>query len=127
MTYDLTAWATLAVLATYFWTATRAGLARAKYQVLAPSMDGPPEFLRSQRVHMNTLEQLPLLLLPMWLCAIYFGDRWAAAGALLWCVARVVYALAYYKNPTQRSVGFALGMLACVLLMLGAIIGLLMR
>ena len=81
-----TAWATLAVLGVYFWTGVMAGWARGKYKVPAPSMDGPLPFQSAQRVQANTLEQLPLVLAPLWLCATYLGDTWAAAGGLLWCV-----------------------------------------
>ena len=37
----LTAWASLAVLGVYFWTWVNAARARARYDVPAPSMDGP--------------------------------------------------------------------------------------
>jgi glutathione S-transferase len=120
----LTAWITLAAIAVYFWTGMNAARARVRFKVKAPSMDGPLEFLSAQRVHMNTLEQLPLLLAPLWLCAWFLGDRWAAAGGLLWCVGRILYAQAYYREASKRSTGFSIGMTACVLLALGAVVGL---
>lgn len=119
-----TAWATLAVLGVYFWTAVMAGWARGKYKVAAPSMDGPLPFQSAQRVQMNTLEQLPLVLAPLWLCGIYLSDVWAAGGGLLWCVGRVLYALGYYRDPAKREVGFIVGMLACGALVAGSAIGL---
>jgi glutathione S-transferase len=122
----LTAWVTLAALAVYFWTGVNAGRARAKYKVSAPSMEGPPAFQSSQRVQMNTLEQLPLLLPPLWMCAYYLGDGWAAAGGLLWCLGRILYALAYYKNPAKRAPGFTISLVACLLLAAGTVAGLLM-
>ena len=124
---QLTAWATLAVLGVYFWTAVMAGWARGKYKVPAPSMDGPQPFQSAQRVQANTLEQLPLVLAPLWLCAIYLGDRWAAAGGLLWCVGRILYALGYYRDPSRRELGFIVGMLASGALVLGGVVGLLLR
>jgi len=123
----LSAWATLAALGVYFWTGVVAGAARVRYKVLAPSMDGPEAFQSRQRVQMNTLEQLPLVLVPMWLCAWYLGDGWAAAGGMLWCCARVLYALGYYRDPAKRELGFILGMLACGALVGGATVGLLMQ
>ncbi|MBD8531407.1 MULTISPECIES: MAPEG family protein [unclassified Massilia] len=123
----LTAWAMLAVLGVYFWTGVMAGYARVKYKVPAPSMDGPAAFQSAQRVHINTLEQLPIVIVPLWLCATYLGDVWAAAGGLLWCGARIAYALGYYRDPAQRELGFVLGMVASALLIGGTVVGLLMQ
>lgn len=123
----LTIWITLAVLGVYFWTGVNAGRARMKYGVRAPSMDGPVAFQSAQRVQANTLEQLPLVLAPLWLCAVTLGDGWAAAGGALWCVARILYALGYYRDPAKREFGFVLGMVASALLIGGTVIGLLLR
>lgn len=120
----LTAWATLAILAVYFWTAVNAGRARMTYKVAAPSMDGPAPFLAAQRVQANTLEQLPLVLLPLWLCAMFLGDPWAAAGGAAWCVGRLLYALGYYQAPEKREAGFVIGMLACMFLIGATVWGL---
>jgi glutathione S-transferase len=123
----LTAWSTLAILGVYFWTACMAGWARIKYKVPAPSMDGPLPFQSAQRVQANTIEQLPLILGPLWLCGHYLGDTWAAAGGMLWCLGRVLYALGYYRDPAKRELGFILGMLACGALVAGSAIGLLLH
>lgn len=124
---QLAAWATLAVLGVYFWTWGNAARARIKHNVRAPSMDGPEGFLRAHRVQMNTLEMLPLVLAPLWLCAVFLGDAWAAAGGLAWCVGRILYALGYYRDPAKREFGFILGMLACAMLIGATVFGLLMR
>jgi glutathione S-transferase len=123
----LTAWATLAVLGVYVWTGVMAGWARAKYKVPAPAMDGPLPFQSAQRVQANTLEQLPLVLAPLWLCSVYLGDAWAAAGGLVWCVGRILYALGYYRDPSKREAGFVIGMLACGALVAGSAVGLLLQ
>jgi glutathione S-transferase len=123
----LTALATLAALAVYLWTIANAALARGKFKVKAPSMDGPPAFQSIMRVQANTLETLPLLLAPLWMCAIFLGDQWAAAGGALWCVGRVVYARAYYQDPGKRTLGYVLGMTASVFLIVGTCIGLLLH
>jgi len=123
----LTTWATLAVLAVYFWTWAVAGRARIVHRVPAPSMDGPEAFLRAHRVQMNTLEMLPLVLVPLWLCASTMGDVWAAAGGLAWCVGRIMYALGYYRDPAKREAGFILGMLASAVLIGATVFGLLVR
>jgi len=124
---QLTEWTMLAVLGVYFWTGVMAGWARVKYDVAAPSMDGPLPFLSAQRVQANTLEQLPLVLVPLWLCGQALGDTWAAAGGLLWCVGRILYALGYYRDPAKREAGFIIGMLACGALVAGSAIGLLQQ
>jgi glutathione S-transferase len=123
----LTAWASLAVLGVYLWTGLNSARARVKYKVPAPAMDGPLGFQSAMRVQANTLEQLPMVLVPMWLCAHYLGDVWAAAGALLWCAGRILYALGYYRDPSKREVGFITGMVACALLILGTVVGLLLH
>jgi glutathione S-transferase len=124
---NLTAWTTLAALAVYAWTGINAGRARGTYKVKAPSMDGPPAFLAAQRVQANTLEQLPLVLAPLWMCALFLGDSWAAAGGALWCVGRVLYALGYYKDPAKREVGFILAFIASLLLFIGTAVGLILH
>ena len=124
---QLTAWATLAILGVYFWTGVMAGWARVRYKVAAPSMEGPPAFQSAQRVQANTLEQLPLVLAPLWLCAYFLGDAWAAAGGLLWCVGRILYALGYYRDPAKREAGFIIGMVACGALVAASATGLLLH
>lgn len=124
---NLTAWTTLLALAVYFWTGVNAGRAREKFKVKAPSMDGPLPFQSAQRVQMNTLEQLPLFLPPLWMCAMFLGDKWAAAGGVLWCIGRIMYALGYYKDPAKREAGFIVSSAACGLLIAGTCVGLIMR
>ena len=123
----LTAWVTLAALAVYLWTGLNVARARAKHKIPAPAMDGPLEFQSTLRVQANTLEQLPMVLAPLWMCAWFLGDGWAAAGGLLWCVARIVYAIGYYRAPSKRELGFILGMVASALLVVGTIAGLLLH
>lgn len=122
-----TAWATLAALAVYFWTVVNAARARVRYKVAAPSMEGPLQFQSAQRAQVNTVEQLVLFLPALWLCAYLLGDRWAALGGAAWVAGRVLYALAYYKNPASRAPGFILTLLSSVALMVGAAAGLLLR
>ncbi|HEX9173352.1 MAG TPA: MAPEG family protein [Telluria sp.] len=124
---ELTAWATLAILGVYFWTGANVVRARVKYKIHAPAMDGPLEFLSCLRVQANTLEQLPLVLAPLWLCAWFLGDTWAAGGGLMWCFGRIVYALGYYRAPAKREAGFVIGMIASALLIAGSVLGLLLH
>lgn len=122
-----TAWITLATLAMYVWIVSNVGKARGKYKVTAPSTEGPPAFQSILRVQLNTVEQMVFFLPALWLCAVFFSDRWAALGGAVWVVGRIMYALSYYKDPAKRGPGFGLSVLAGVALMLGAAAGLLLR
>ena len=121
----LTSWVTLAVLAMYFWIIYKVGAARGKHQVHAPSVDGPPEFLRALRVQINTVEQLVFFLPALWLCAFWLNDKMAAIGGAVWLVGRVMYAIGYYREAAKRSAGFLVSTLAAIALVLGAVYGLL--
>jgi len=123
MTHPLVALVSLAALGVYFWTIAMVGQGRGKHQVKAPSLDGPPEFVRLVRIQTNTLEWLPLLLLPLWLFAAAWSDYLAAFLGLVWIVGRILYARAYAKDPDSRTAGFLIQFAACAVLWLGATIG----
>ncbi|MBC7414008.1 MAG: MAPEG family protein [Herminiimonas sp.] len=122
-----TAWTTLAVLMMYFWLIYNVGRARMKFGIKAPLTDGPPAFLSVMRVHANTVEQLVMFLPALWLCAVFTGDRAAAAGGVVWLAGRVLYALAYYRDAARRGPGFMISVLATLALMVGAAAGLVLR
>ncbi len=120
-----TAWSTLAVLGVYFWTIFMVGRARGRFGIQAPSMEGPPAFLSVLRVQANTVEQLVMLLPALWMCAYFLSDALAAAGGMLWCLGRVLYALAYYRDPAKRAPGFLIALAATLALLGGTAWGLL--
>ena len=122
-----TAWTTLAVLSMYFWLLYKVGRARSEFGIKAPLTDGPPAFLSVLRVHANTVEQLVMFLPALWLCAVFAGDRMAAAGGVVWLIGRVLYAVGYYRDPARRGPGFMIAMLATLALMLGAASGLVLH
>jgi glutathione S-transferase len=121
---EWTAWATLAALVVYFWISVNVGRARRKYNVSAPSIDGPIKFQSIYRVQANTVEQFVLFLPALWMCAYFLDDRWAAAGGWIWVVGRIVYAVGYYRDPGKREIGFVMTILASIALMAGTIAGL---
>lgn len=127
MQLQWTAWATLAALLTYFWMIRNVGLMRMKLGIKAPEMNGPTEFLSVQRVQANTVEQMLLFFPSLWMCAVFLGDKWAAAGGVLWVVGRLMYAQAYYRDPSKRGPGFSLTVAASFLLMSGTVVGLIMH
>ena len=119
-----TSWATLATLIMYFWIIFNVGKARGKYRVQAPSVDGPPEFLRALRVQINTVEQLIFFIPALWLCAYWWNDKIAALGGVIWIIGRLMYAISYYRDAEKRAMGFVMSTLAAIALVFGAAYGL---
>jgi glutathione S-transferase len=122
-----TALVTLLAVVFYFFLATRVAGARGKFNVKLPAIAGHPDFERVYRVHMNTLEWMPIFLPLLWLCAFYFSDRAAAVLGLVWIGGRVVYFLGYTKAVEKRLPGFFIQSAACVLLLIGAVAGVIMQ
>jgi glutathione S-transferase len=118
-----TAIVTVLVVLFYFFLATRVPVARAKFGVQLPATTGHPDFERVFRVHMNTLEWMPIFLPLLWLCAIYFNDGAAALLGLGWISGRVLYFTGYSQAVEKRTPGFFIQAMACVLLLIGAIVG----
>ena len=114
---------TLLAVALYFFLATRVAVARGRYNVRLPATTGNPDFERIFRVHQNTLEWLPIFLVPLWLCAIYLNDVGAAVLGLVWIGGRVLYFIGYSKAVARRLPGFLIQSAACILLFVGALAG----
>ncbi len=124
--FPLTTLVAVAALAVYVWLAMWVGKVRGKYGVVAPSEDGPPEFRRIFRAHMNTLEQIVLFLPALAMFAMAWGDQIAAVIGAFWPVGRVMYGLAYAKAAEKRGPGFGLSFLSASILLLGALAGAIM-
>jgi glutathione S-transferase len=122
-----TSMVTLLVVIFYFFIATRVPLARRKFNVQLPAITGHPDFERVFRVHQNTLEWMPTFLPPLWLCAFYFSDVGAAILGVVWIVGRAVYYVGYTREVKGRIPGFFIQSIACLLLIIGVIIGMVMR
>lgn len=126
-TYLLTSSVTLATMILFFWVSLRVGLARGKYSVKAPAVTGCVEFECFFRVQQNTLEQTVFFLPSLWMFALFQNDLWAAAIGGVWLAGRVLYAISYTRAPEKRGLGFSVSMLASVVLLVGAVVGLLPR
>jgi len=122
-----TAIVTLFAVAFYFFLATRVAVARGKFNVKLPETTGNPDFERIFRVHMNTLEWMPTFLVLLWLCAIYLNDTASAVLGLLWICGRVLYFVGYKKAVEKRLLGFFIQSTACLMLFVGAIVGIVMH
>ncbi len=122
-----TAIVTLLAIALYFFLATRVAVARGTFGVKLPATSGHPDFERIFRVHQNTLEWMPTFLVPLWLCAIFLSDVGAAVLGLVWIAGRVVYSVGYREAVAKRLPGFFIQSTACLLLFIGAAVGIVMR
>ena len=119
--HALVAIVTLLALLTYFWMGLQVGRARGKSGIAAPAMTGDPVLERTIRAHYNTLEWLPLLIVPMWLFAIYWNDHVAAGLGVVWIVGRILYQTGYVADAGKRSMGFLIQMVAVAVLLFGAL------
>ncbi|MBK4730674.1 MAPEG family protein [Oxynema sp. CENA135] len=126
----MSAWPSLVTIASlilYLSVIINVGRARVKYKIPAPQTSGDPDFERVFRVQQNTLEQLVLFLPALWLFCEFINPIWGSGLGSLWIVGRIVYAWGYYKAPEKRSIGFAIGSLTSLVLILGALIGVVIR
>jgi glutathione S-transferase len=119
--YHYTALVTCLAILFYFFTSARVARARLAYGVKLPAIAGHPDFERVFRVHMNTLEWMPIFLPSLWLFAVYISDTIAAALGLVWIVGRILYMVGYNRAVEKRRPGFGIQALACSVLLLGAL------
>jgi uncharacterized MAPEG superfamily protein len=113
----------LLALVEYTIFAALVGRARAKYGIKAPTMTGHPDFERTNRVHMNTLESLATFIPTVLLFGLYIDARWAAGLGLLFVIGRAVYAVGYLQAADKRGVGAGISGLTNIALLLGSLFG----
>jgi glutathione S-transferase len=99
------------------------GRGRGQYGVSAPAITGHEMFERLYRVQMNTLELLVVLVPALWMAARYWSPTWVAGAGAVYLVGRVVYWRAYVKEPSSRTLGYALSFIPTVGLLLAALAG----
>ncbi|HWA46393.1 MAG TPA: MAPEG family protein [Hypericibacter adhaerens] len=125
--YAWPALATIAALLVYLASFALASRMRAKHRVVAPSTEGPEEFKRALRIQANTLEQLVPFLASLWLFALFLSPVWAALLGAVWVAGRIFYLVAYFRDPATRGPGFVIAAAACIMLLLGALVGVIDR
>ena len=121
MEHRWTAIVTIVPLLVYFYMSLQVGRARGTSGIAAPAMTGDPLLERAVRVHINTLEGLPLFLSGLWLFALYWNDYVAAGLGVVWIAGRLIYAAGYMADPSKRSTGFLIQFAASGILLLGAL------
>jgi glutathione S-transferase len=119
--YHHTALITLLAALFYLFLSTQVSRARVKYGVKLPATTGDPDFERIHRVHMNTLEWMPIFLPSLWLFAIYISDAGAASIGVVWIIGRILYMIGYSRSVPQRGPGFAIQTIATAVLLLGSL------
>ena len=119
----LTALVTLLAILLYFCTGILVSQARRKSGIKAPATTGNADFERVFRVQMNMLEWMPIFLPAMWLSALYVGDKWAAAGGVIWIIGRILYIQGYSEAANKRGPGFGVQAAAAIVLWAAALIG----
>jgi glutathione S-transferase len=118
--FHLTALVTCLSILMYFLFSYQVGKARTSFGVKAPATTGDPDFERIFRVHMNTLEWMPIFLPALWLFAIYLSDAIAAGVGVVWIGGRILYMTGYAKAANKRSLGFGIQASAAIILWVGA-------
>ncbi|KAM8732756.1 microsomal glutathione S-transferase 2 isoform 1-T1 [Acanthopagrus schlegelii] len=107
------------------YLAWRVGLSRMAHKVLPPSVTGPPEFERTFRAQQNCVECYPVFLVTLWTCGMFFSEVTAAAGGLVYIIARQLYFNGYAKSTKKRLPGFYLTLAVFFTLSLLGLIGIL--
>ena len=114
----------LLALLQYIWFTARVGLARGKYHVDAPACDGDEAWNRLFRVQQNTMEQLIVFIPGTYAFAYYLSELWVLVPGLAFVIGRFLYSAEYKSDPKTRTPGMAITLLSNIVLVLGALYGL---
>ena len=116
----------LLALLQYTWFTIRVGANRGKYHVDAPACDGDEAWARLFRVQQNTLEQLVVMIPAAYAFAYYVSGLWVLLPGIAFIIGRFLYSAEYIKDPKTRGPGMSLTLAGNVVLVVGALVGLLM-
>ncbi|MBT8142401.1 MAG: MAPEG family protein [Gammaproteobacteria bacterium] len=112
----------LIALLQYLWFSSKVGLKRGEYGVKAPATIGNESWERLYRVQQNTLEQM-IIFIPAVLAFAFYSGIWAMIPGGLYLIGRQVYSMGYLKDPSKRGPGMLMTLIANVVLILGALVG----
>lgn len=113
---------TVMALLQFMWFGLEVGSMRSRHGINGPAVSGHPEFERRFRIHLNTLEQLIAFLPALWIFAHMVDPLWAAGFGIVFLVGRLVYRVAYFRDPPTRGVGFVLTILPTTIMMVWVLI-----
>jgi glutathione S-transferase len=99
------------------------GRARGVTGIKAPAVTGHPDFERAYRVQMNTLEQSAIFLPLLYLANYYGNPLYVGIAGLVWLVGRVWYMVGYLNAADKRGMGFMVGAIGTVAMLVLATIG----
>jgi len=111
----------------YIYFAVQVGKARGEHGVSAPATTGNEIFERYYRVQMNTLELLVAFIPGLIMFSRYFDPNVAAGIGAIFIIGRMLYFKSYVSDPAKRSIGFALSILPVLILVIGGLVGAVMR
>jgi len=117
----------LLALLQFTWFSLRVGSARPKYGVNAPKTTGDEQWERLFRVQQNTMEQLVLFIPAMLAFSAYVSALWGLLPGLVFIIGRQLYSYEYISKPGSRVPGMAMTLLANAVLLVGALIGVLLK
>ena len=101
------------------------GYLRTKHKIMAPAVVGHPAFERAHRTHINTVENLVLMIPFLWIASVFYGGEIPFWLGLIWVASRILYAIGYAQtNPQLREPGAGLGFLSLFGLLALSVIGL---
>lgn len=111
----------------YIYFGILVGKARATHGVSAPACSGNEIFERYYRVQQNTMELLVPFIPGMIMFSREYGANIAAGIGVVYIIGRFIYLKSYVADPSKRSLGFGLSMLPVIVLIVGGIIGAVMK
>jgi glutathione S-transferase len=114
----------LLALLQYVWFTARVGQGRGKYKIDAPACAGDEKFERLFRIQQNTMEQLVVFIPTTFAFAYYLSPVWVLVPGIAYLLGRFLYSSEYANDPKTRTPGMALTLVANVVLILGALFGL---
>ncbi len=114
---------TALALLQFVYFGIQVGRARGRFGVKAPAVTGNEQFERHFRVQQNTLESIVVFVPALFLFSRSFNPLWAAGLGVIYLIGRQVYAAAYVKDPAKREVGYGLTVLPILALLVGGLIG----
>ena len=117
----------LLALVQFIYFTIRTGIARGKYGVEAPRTQGNEIWERIYRVQQNSMEQLVIFVPGMLAFAHFVSPKWALLLGIIYLLGRQIFSWFYITNPKKRGPGVALSLLSNITLVVGALIGGIMK